>query len=48
VSKPKNVGGRPKHKAEHHSGPDAAQNFHDHMRAIVAVPKKHVLARKGK
>jgi len=47
VSKRKNVGGRPKHTAEHHSGPAAAQNFHNHMRAIIAVPKKHVLSRKA-
>jgi len=46
VAKKKNVGGRPKHKAEHHFGPDAAKNFYDHMRAIIAVPKKRVVSTK--
>jgi hypothetical protein len=42
MAKKKNVGGRPRQTAEHHSGPDAAKNFHEHMKRVVAVPKAHV------
>ena len=48
VSKQKDVGGRPVHKAEFDQGPMAAQKFEDAMRRIVATPKKDIQGRKGK